>query len=300
MSLQSSGTNQPFKTIGLEDVALWMPSRKKRARSGENGVVLVVGGSVFKHGQAVLAALAALVTGVDEVYVAVPERLAAAVRSLTMDCNVIPLPDYKLTRGAARRLLKWIRGRINAALIGVALQKGSTEGAAILAQELAVNGVKLTLSSEGACNDVLSRVPNRQFIATYSRKSFEEVFKYELTRIKDTLDLANLVRETAKTVKGCILLKGPEDIVSDGSTIYVNVSGTPAMTVSGAGAIVDGLAVGLLGRGLDPLRAGAIAAYVAGVAGEMATSEKGYHVKASDILEKIPKVLMRFDTIKEA
>lgn len=301
MSSRSLGTNGAPEVVNvkLEHVALWAPPRRRSARSGDNGVVLVVGGSRFKHGGVVLAALAALITGVDEVYIATPEKLATPVRSLTPDCNIIPLPDYKLTRGAARRLLKWLPGGVNAALIGASLQKGSVEGACILAQELAVDGVKLVLSSEGSRSEVLARVPGREFIASYSRGSFREVFNEELPDKQEVSRMVEVVSNRAREVKGCILVKGVVDVVTNGSRAYVNTSGSPGMTVWGVGAIVDGLITGFMGRGLDPLRAGAAAVYVAGVAGEMVASEKGFHFKASDLLAKIPRVLMRFDTMEE-
>ncbi len=52
--------------------------------------------------------MAAMRTGLDLVYLAVPAVIARAVRSMSPDLIVIPLPDSKLTRGNANRLVSWL------------------------------------------------------------------------------------------------------------------------------------------------------------------------------------------------
>ncbi|MFL6502278.1 MAG: NAD(P)H-hydrate dehydratase, partial [Nitrososphaera sp.] len=52
-----------------------MPSRSVTSRKGDNGTILVAGGSRFYHGAPVLATMAALRCGADLVYTAVPRSI---------------------------------------------------------------------------------------------------------------------------------------------------------------------------------------------------------------------------------
>lgn len=280
-----------IRIAGLKEITVWMPPR-----SGENnGRVLVVGGSWRNHGPPVLAGLAALYSGVDEVTIAVPEDIATPVRCYSPDYDVIKLSDYRLTRGVSRRLLKLVKDA-DSALIGVGLQRGSVEGAEILAQEMAMRGTRLLLTSEGAELDVLRHLHGKSFVASYSRRSFERVFRLKLSGIPE--EDAKIVAEVAEAMGGTILLKGPVDVVSDGSSALMNKTGTSLMTVSGAGAVTEGLAVGFMARGLGPAEAAITATYIAGMAGEKVVDRAGFHAGASEILREIQGVLMRFDSLK--
>ncbi|MFM7797303.1 MAG: NAD(P)H-hydrate dehydratase, partial [Candidatus Nitrosotenuis sp.] len=78
----------------------FIPGRKTDSRKGQNGKVLVVGGSYMYHGAPILASLAALRAGTDLVYTAVPKINASATRAISPNLIVIPMVDAKLTRGS--------------------------------------------------------------------------------------------------------------------------------------------------------------------------------------------------------
>ena len=79
--------------ISKKDIKL--PLRKKTAKKGDNGRVLVIGGSKEYTGAAALAGLAALRSGADWVTVAAPEKVAWAVNCLSADLVTVKLKgDY--------------------------------------------------------------------------------------------------------------------------------------------------------------------------------------------------------------
>ena len=79
--------------ISKKDIKL--PLRKKTAKKGDNGRVLVIGGSKEYTGAAALAGLAALRSGADWVTVTAPEKVAWAINSLSADLVTIKLEgDY--------------------------------------------------------------------------------------------------------------------------------------------------------------------------------------------------------------
>ncbi|MBP2624355.1 MAG: NAD(P)H-hydrate dehydratase, partial [Nitrosopumilaceae archaeon] len=59
----------------------FIPSRKINSRKGDNGVVLVIGGSYIYHGAPLLSSLAAIKAGADLVYTAVPKIIVDPIRS---------------------------------------------------------------------------------------------------------------------------------------------------------------------------------------------------------------------------
>ena len=81
----------PF--ISNKDIVL--PIRKKSSKKGDNGRVLIVGGSKDYVGAVALAGIAALRSGCDWVTIAAPEKVAWAVNCLSSDLVTIKLKgDY--------------------------------------------------------------------------------------------------------------------------------------------------------------------------------------------------------------
>ncbi|MGH8829322.1 MAG: NAD(P)H-hydrate dehydratase, partial [Jiangellaceae bacterium] len=77
--------------------------------------------------------------------------------------------------------------------------------------------------------------------------------------------------------------------------VRVNPTGTSALATAGSGDVLAGLAGSLLAAGLDPLDAGSVAAYVHGVAGQLAAVE-GRYPSAADVLSVLPRALSKVST----
>ena len=93
------------KTLQTSIIKKFIPQRKSSSRKGDNGIVLVVGGSYYYHGAPILASVAALRSGTDLVYTGVPKINVSATRAISPNLIVIPIVDAKLTRGAVNKLL---------------------------------------------------------------------------------------------------------------------------------------------------------------------------------------------------
>jgi len=277
LSSRSSGID----TVSIEDVAAWMPARDDRRRRA-----LVVGGGWMHHGDPVLAGLAALYSGVGDVYVAVPGKIADSVRCLSADLHVIPLPDQKLTRGAAAWIADHVRG-LDAAYLGANFRDAG--GALQLARELASRGTKLVLESAGARREVLDGLAGRRFIAIYDGETFARAFTGASPDRES-------VKEAAAAIGGTVLVRDGSAIASDGRTSIVSAAGPPAEP-AGVQSLVGGLATGLLSLGMDELRSAAAAAFIIGVAGDAISGRRGFHWGASALLEELPGVLVRFDFV---
>lgn len=270
--------------------------RKAGSHKGENGVVMVIGGSWMYHGAPFLAAMAALRCGVDLAYIAAPEKIVPSIRALSPAIIAIPLTDMKLTRGAVRRILKMI-SKVDALVMGPGLDSGSEPGIELVVEEAATLGKGIVLDATALYPDVLRYVSGRKAVLTPHAGEFRRVFGAEVPR--ELEERIRLVRESAKRNEVTILLKGRVDVISDGVETAVNRTGSPAMTTGGTGDVLSGIVAAFLAWGSDPFKAAAAAAWINGKAGELAASKKGLHIIATDLIDEIPEVMKRFDRVIE-
>jgi NAD(P)H-hydrate epimerase len=110
----------------------------------------------------------------------------------------------------------------------------------------------------------------------------------EYKRFAGDLDPEELAREL-----GCILLmKGHRTRILDGATCYINTTGNPGMAVGGSGDLLAGMIVSLLGQGIAPMEATAMAAWLHGAAGDLCAERLGqYAMLPTDMLESLPRLL---------
>jgi ADP-dependent NAD(P)H-hydrate dehydratase len=275
-----------------ELLAPLFPMRRSDSRKGENGKVLVVGGSWLYHGAPIHAAEGATRAGVDLVYLAVPRVIADPVRSSSADFIVFPLADQKMTTGAVRRLLKWLP-EIDSAVIGPGLGWQPYDGVKLLCSELLSKNVKLTLDADALRKDVVSVCRGGNVVLTPHAGEFRRLTGEDLPAVQDERFLA--VKKAAAEMGVVVLAKGVFDVISDGKVVYVNRTGCSAMTVGGTGDVLAGLVAGLMALKMDPLFSAVAASFVNGRAGEAAKELMGNHITASDLARFLPTILKGFD-----
>ncbi len=274
-----------------ETAASFIPPRRSDSRKGENGKVLVVGGGRTYHGAPALAAMAALRSGADLVYVAVPNVMAGAVRAASCDVIVIPVADQKLTRGAAAQLAGAVPKGLDSAAVGMGLNV--TDGLEVLVRRLTDADVRVVLDAGALLPAILDVIPDRNCVLTPHAGEFRRLFGEEPPA--DIGSRADAVRERAAECGATILLKGPADVISDGRRAYVNSGTVPAMTAGGTGDVLSGITAGVLARNRSGLEAAAAAAYVNKRAGALLQNEVGFHAVASDLVPLIPRIMKPLD-----
>lgn len=284
------------KILQSSVVKKFIPERKASSRKGDNGKVLVVGGSYIYHGAPILSSLAALRTGADLVYTAVPKINAQATRAISPNLIVIPLADSKLTRGAVNKLLGQIPSDLDSATIGMGLAIQDVEALKILVRSLLDRDVRLSLDASALVSSVLPLLVNQNVVVTPHTGEFKKLFG-EIPSIS-MKERITTVEKFAKKHSLPILLKGFTDIISDGNTTFLNVKKTPAMTVGGTGDVLSGIVAGLLARNRNSLGAAAAAAYINGQAGKIVQKKLGLHMTATDLLDVIPNAFKPFDRIR--
>ena len=284
------------KNLQTSLVKKFIPERKANSRKGDNGTVLVVGGSYIYHGAPILSSLAALRAGADLVYTSVPKINAQATRAASPNLIVLPLVDSKLTRGAANKLLGQIPHGLDSATIGMGLAVKDLESLKTLIKPLLSRDVKLSLDASALVSGILPLISNKNVVVTPHAGEFKRLFgEVPSNSIKERI---KLVEKYAKNHGLTILLKGPTDVISDGKKTFLNPKKTPAMTVGGTGDVLSGITAAFLARNKNPLEAASAAAFVNGLAGKQVQRKLGLHMAASDLIDVLPTVLKPFDKIK--
>ncbi len=121
---------------------------------------------------------------------------------------------------------------------------------------------------------------------------------------KNRLDVATqFVRSMHKQLGNektvILVLKGSKTIVSDYGTVYINHAGNPGMATAGAGDVLTGIIVPLIGQGLREFDALQLGAYIHGLVGNMASRKKGeVSMIATDILDFVPNAFLKYKTIE--
>ncbi len=284
------------KSLTPSIVKKYIPPRNLNSRKGDNGKVLVVGGSYMYHGAPILSSLAALRTGADLVYTAVPKVNAQASRAISPDLIVIPLADSKLTRGSVNKLLGQIPVGIDSAAIGMGLAVENIEALKLLIKSLIERDVRLSLDASALRKEILPIIKGKNVVVTPHSGEFERIFGEKIPSNKKTR--ISTLEKLAKKNSITILLKGQDDIITDGVMTLINSKKTPAMTVGGTGDVLSGIVASMLSRNRNVLESTASAAFLNGQAGKIIQKQFGIHMIASDLIDVLPLVAKTFDKIK--
>jgi ADP-dependent NAD(P)H-hydrate dehydratase len=274
----------------------FIPARKSSSRKGENGKVLVVGGSYLYHGAPILSSLAALRAGTDLVYTCVPKINVTPTRAFSPNLIVVPLVDVKLTRGAVRKLVGIIPKELDSATIGMGLGIQDKEALKILVKDLLDRAIMLSLDASALVPEILNEIKDKKVIVTPHAGEFKRLFgELPTDNIKQR---TMIVQKHAKDNGVTVLLKGPTDVVSDGTQTFLNPKNLSSMTVGGTGDVLSGVVAAMLSKNKNPVQAASAAVFVNGKAGALAQKKNGLHVVATDLLDFIPVAMKPFDRIK--
>ena len=283
------------QTLSSPIVQNFISTRKSTSRKGDNGIVLVIGGSYIYHGAPVLSSLAALRCGTDLVYTCVPKINVTPTRAISPNLIVIPLVDQKLTLGAVKKLVGALPRNLHSATIGMGLAIQEKNSLLHLVKSLLDRDVRLSLDASALIPEILPILAHKNVVVTPHAGEFKRLFgdvpsDSNLERIK-------LVEENALKHGITILLKGSTDIISDGKITYLCEKNTPAMTVGGTGDVLSGLVAGLLSTNRNTLESAAAASYICGLAGKEVQEKLGLHITSMDLIDSIPSVMKPFDKI---
>ena len=257
--------------------------RKKNSHKGQNGKILVIGGSEDFIGAPALAAKAAagLRIGADLVFIACPEKVGWAISSMFPDVITIKLKGKYLNATHYKKILETAT-KADVILIGngMGLKPGTKKLAARLTRTIKKPKV---IDADALKSIRLQDVEHA--VLTPHQKEFEILLK------NSKLTEKNFRKYLKDNV---ILLKGPTDWIFSSDKKRKNTTGNPGMTVGGTGDVLAGITAGLLSQGCSLFDAAYKAAYLNGKIGDRLYKELGYGLIASDFLKEIAKEAKRW------
>jgi hydroxyethylthiazole kinase-like uncharacterized protein yjeF len=283
--------NEFERFAGPGDVGLVCKPRPPEAHKGDFGRLLVIGGSEVYSGAPAYVALAALRTGVDITYVAAPEKTAYVISAYSPDLITVKLEGAHLNLANISTIEHYLNIVTGVAVgPGLGLHEETKETVKALIASVEKAGKPLLLDADGLKAFGESRRQLRvPVVFTPHAGEYKALVGHfppvELkARAKDVL-------KSARALDGVILLKGNVDVISDGKHVKLNFTGNPGMTVGGTGDVLSGIVGAFLAKGADAFEAAVAGAFVNGTCGDFVQREKGFHMVATDLIDRIPRVL---------
>ncbi|MCQ4153403.1 MAG: NAD(P)H-hydrate dehydratase [Archaeoglobales archaeon] len=269
------GIPEAFERIcGVGDVVATY-KRFEDAHKGMHGRVAVIGGGDYT-GAVAFASLSAYHSGADIVITAVPESIKSIVAGFSPNLIVRGLKGEKITPRNLREAEEIVR-KCDVAVIGMGV--GENPEFKEFVEELLKSCRKAVLDAEGITGNIPEGV---ECILTPHRGELKKNFGAE------PKDVQRVARETGAV----ILLKGKEDIITDGQRTKVNRTGNAGMTVGGTGDVLAGMCGALFCLD-DAFHSACASAFVNGYAGDLCLEKYGYNFTSMHLIEMLPEAFRR-------
>jgi len=287
----------------LDGGSVWgaIGKRAADAHKGDFGHLLVVAGSPGKAGAAVMTAKGALRAGAGLVSVAAPAQLVPIIQQLVIEAMCLPSAeniDGTIGIEAEGELLK-AAGKMSACAIGPGL---STHYETIQVVKTLVSRltVPAVIDADGlnalkGSLDILKKAKAPLILTPHPGEMGRLLGLSSDDVQKDRIGIASAF---AKTYNVCVVLKGAGTVIAlPSGEIFINSTGNPGLATGGTGDVLTGMIGALLAQGHTTKDAACLGVYLHGLAGDLATQEKGeLAMIAGDVIEKIPEAIK---TIKE-
>ncbi len=267
---------------------LRLSKRDKSSHKGQNGSVLVVGGSRDYSGAPALAAISALRSGVDLSVVACPNSVASPIRSYSPDLIVKGLSNNYIHFDDTSKILK-LSEDADSMIIGCGI--GRREETRLALGEM-IEKIQMPIVIDADALKILDldliKEYRNEIVLTPHKAEFKAFFGIDVPeKLSQKIDV---VLESSMECECTVLLKGVVDIISNGETVKLNATGNSGMTVGGTGDVLAGLVVGLMAQGHEAFEAAYLGSFINGAAGDLARQDYGYNFLASDILNYLPLI----------
>lgn len=253
------------------------------SHKGQNGKVLVIGGSSLFH-SAVLWAAEAASHIVDMVHVASTEEnneVIQKIKVLWQGGMVVSQKDIEhyATEDAV-------------VLVGNGMMRVGEEGdytRSIVKKLITQYPEKQFVFDAGALQMMDKEwllLLQKKAIITPHQKEFQALFGDDLHELSIE-EKEKVVMKKAKEYKCIILLKAVEDIVSDGGQVVRVSGGNAGLTKGGTGDILAGIVAGMSANS-DPLASAVVGSYLLKQTADTLATTKGLWYSTQDVLSTFP------------
>ncbi len=274
------------RLIEAGDLRGALPRRSRETHKNTFGHLLLVAGSVGMAGAALIAARAALKSGVGLLTIACPASVVPILQLGAPNAMCAPLPEENgaISGDALPVLLEQLRGK-TAVAVGPGLSRRAHPGIVRLALE---SGLPAALDAD-ALNLLAENPDLKALLKPHHVLTPHPGEAARLTGEKpsDLIAGARALRALGATA----ILKGPTSAIC-GEALYLSMSGSPGMARGGSGDALTGILGALLAQRLPPEKAAWVADELHGLAGERAAALHGVvSMGAMDLVDCLEEVM---------
>ncbi|MBF8438056.1 NAD(P)H-hydrate dehydratase [Halanaerobiaceae bacterium Z-7014] len=273
--------------LSNQEAARFLPYRTETGHKGTFGKVLIIGGSAGMAGSVSLAGEAALKMGAGMVTIALPAAIEHDVNSHSREIITEALPDEngKISLKALDKIIN-ISNKMDLVILGPGLGQGK-EIAELVENLLKKLKPPIILDADG-----INTVRDLEQLDKSQKKILLTPHPGEMARLYDTTipeileNRFDYIKDFVEKTGQAIILKGADSLIglSEGE-IFINPTGNDGMATAGSGDVLAGIAGGLVAQGLDLEKAGIVASFIHGRAGDLAAEDKNrYSLVAGDLI----------------
>lgn len=306
--------------VKKEDIEKIIPARIKESHKGTYGHVALLGGAIEYSGAIRLSAmaLAALKSGAGLSTIAIPKFLVPIISKSILEVMIYPLESTEKEILFSKKNIDGLLKKVDVLACGMGL--GKSQGAHEIIYYIIRNFTGKLILDADALNivaeniDVLKESKSRIILTPHMmefKRLYDAVFENDLSFDEFEKNKIENTKRFVQNYKVILLLKGPttiiatrdlnneindmpvEEIIATTKVSYVN-RGTPGMATAGSGDVLSGILAGFLGYIKNEYDATVVAAYINGLAGELAAKEMGeISMLSSDTVRHIPDAIKK-------
>jgi len=267
-------------------------TREPDSHKGDFGHAVIAGGSEGKSGAVFMASRACARCGAGLTTTAVPQGLMTSAEIVNPEIMSIGLGSgTHFTDAGSEKLTNFLAGK-SVLAIGPGIGTDD-ETAHFLKAVISTTNLPIVIDADGI-NLIggmpLDHLAGRCIITPHIGEFGRLIGKDKETVLSERIELASLFAKQNKIV---MVLKSADTIIAlpDGS-VFINTTGSPALSKGGSGDCLTGLIAGFIAQGYDLDEAACLGVYTLGRTAEIVAEDMNEKsVLTTDIIENIWKTL---------
>lgn len=265
--------------------------RRHNSHKGTFGTALLFCGSYGMAGAAMLAAKAALRSGVGIVKSVLCDSIYAPFTAAVPEAVCVPVKQNKFGTLSAESIdIETLLKGANAVLLGCGM--GNNTDTAEIVRLAAENAEAPLIIDADGINAICTRIDiikkcKAPVIITPHPGEMARLLGTSVSAVEE--NRVSCARDFARE-NGCtVVLKGANTVIAaENGEIFFNCTGNPGMSTGGSGDVLSGIIAALAAQGMPALSAAKAAVYLHGEAGDKAALKKGQRALIpSDIIEEL-------------
>ncbi|MGN0479548.1 MAG: NAD(P)H-hydrate dehydratase, partial [Hominenteromicrobium sp.] len=282
------------ESVPLGSLCPLFPKRDPESHKGTYGRLLMLCGSIGMAGACMMAARAALRSGVGLLNIAVPHALYPILAPAVPEA-VFTLYDPDETLGP--RLAEAIQ-KADACLVGCGL--GTAPYAERIVQTV-LESARCPVVLDADALNILAKapekllIPHAPVIVTPHPGEMSRLCGKPMADIR--ADRIRTAKEFAAKYRVITVLKGAGTVTAapDGE-VRINTTGNAGMAKGGSGDVLAGMTGSLLAQGMKPFEAAYAAVCIHGAAGDRCAEKRSEHgMLPTDLIEMLPEVFLEIE-----